>query len=249
MATPVQNSGRVCASEEDILMKIGVICAMEEELRELKAQLVDMSEKVIASQHFFHGQLNGHEVTIVESGIGKVQAAMTTANLINLFDPEVVINTGSAGGIGTDLHIGDIVISTGVAYHDVDATVFGYLPGQLPQQPQIFDADKDLAKAIQAAAVETGLTVHDGLIVTGDQFINSQEAIDHIHSIYPAALASEMEGAAIGQVATEFHTPFVVIRAMSDVGDDEAGVNFDDFIIDAGKRSAKMLLTYLAQTA
>lgn len=72
-----------------------------------------------------------------------------------------------------------------------------------------FDADKDLAKAIQAAAVETGLTVHDGLIVTGDQFINSQEAIDHIHSIYPAALASEMEGAAIGQVATEFHTPLL----------------------------------------
>lgn len=228
-------------------MKIGVICAMEEEIRTLLPKLANKEEKVFASQHYYHGQLDGVEVTLVESGIGKVQAGMTATVLLNEYHPDVLINTGSAGGIGTGLAIGDVVISDEVAYHDVDATAFGYLPGQLPQQPQRFKADPTVVAAIKAAAEATQLTTHVGLIVSGDQFIASKTAIQRILAIYPEALASEMEGAAIGQVATEFHTPFVVIRAMSDNGDSEASVNFDDFITDAGKRSAAMLLAYLHQ--
>lgn len=228
-------------------MKIGVICAMEEEIRTLLPKLANKEEKVFASQHYYHGQLDGVEVTLVESGIGKVQAGMTATVLLNEYHPDVLINTGSAGGIGTGLAIGDVVISDEVAYHDVDATAFGYLPGQLPQQPQRFKADPAVVAAIKAAAEATQLTTHVGLIVSGDQFIASKTAVQRILAIYPEALASEMEGAAIGQVATEFHTPFVVIRAMSDNGDSKASVNFDDFIIDAGKRSAAMLLSYLHQ--
>lgn len=226
-------------------MKIGVICAMEEEIRTLLPQLQGREERVVASQHYYHGTIEGIEVTLVESGIGKVQAGMTATVLLSQYAPDVLINTGSAGGIGQGLSIGDVVISSAVAYHDVDATAFGYKPGQLPQQPLYFEADKDVAAAIAAAAHTTGQQTREGLIVSGDQFIASPEAIERILKRFPEALASEMEGAAIGQVAHEFHTPFVVIRAMSDNGDASASVNFDDFIIDAGKRSAAMLLAYI----
>ena len=230
-------------------MTIGVICAMEEELRALLAKLEDRQETVVADQTYYRGTITNIAVVLVESGIGKVQMGMTCAIMLEKFAPDVVINTGSAGGIGTGLHVGDVVISSAVAYHDADATAFGYALGQLPQQPQQFTADADLVKAIAAAAHTVDLQTKVGLIVSGDQFIASQAATERILSIYPDALAAEMEGAAIGQVATQFGVPFVVIRAMSDVGDDNAGQSFDEFIVDAGKRSAQMLLAYLHQLA
>lgn len=228
------------------MIKVGVICAMEEEIRTLLAKQTHQQETVIASQHYFEGQIDGVDVILVQSGIGKVQAAMTTALLLAPFKPDVVVNTGSAGGIGSGLAIGDVVISSGVAYHDADATAFGYLLGQLPQQPQIFEAGMSYVRQIQAAATATGLTSKVGLIVSGDQFINGKEAIARILKIYPQALASEMEGAAVGQVAKEFHTPFVVIRAMSDVADEQSGVDFDKFVIKAGEQSAAMLLQFFS---
>lgn len=124
----------------------------------------------------------------------------------------------------------------------MDARAFGYVLGQLPGQPARFDADKDLINEVAVAGEKTGLNIKKGLIVTGDQFISSSEKIQEILKNFPDALCCEMEGSAIGQVAHQFKVPFVVIRAMSDVGDENAGVSFDDFIIDAGKRSAKMLL-------
>lgn len=230
-------------------MKIGVVCAMEEEIRELLNVLEDKETETVAGQPFYHGHIAGQEVSLVECGIGKVQAGMNTAILIDHYQPDLVINTGSAGGIGTGLKVGDLVISSGVAYHDVDSTAFGYKPGQLPSRPQIFAADKGYVQRIEQAAHETDLNTHVGLIVTGDQFISSTPAIAKIKKIYPDALASEMEGAAIGQVATQFKLPFVVIRAMSDVGDEDAGVSFDKFIIEAGKKSAAMLLAFLKDLA
>jgi len=226
-------------------MKISVICAMEEEMRTLLAKLEDVTNHEVAGNTFYKGQLYGHEVTLVESGIGKVQAGMTTAILLAEEQPDVVINTGSAGGIGAGLKVGDVVISNQVAYHDADATAFGYLLGQLPQQPQKFDADVNYVEKIAAAATAVDLPSKVGLIVTGDQFVASQDKIAQIKKIYPEALSCEMEGAAIGQVATQFKTPFVVIRAMSDVGDEDAGVTFDEFIIQAGQKSAAMLLNFL----
>ncbi|WDF81659.1 5'-methylthioadenosine/adenosylhomocysteine nucleosidase [Lacticaseibacillus pabuli] len=230
-------------------MKIGVVCAMEEEIRELLAVLDNQKSVTIAGQKFYDGTINGQEVSLVECGIGKVQAGMNTALLIDTYHPDLVINTGSAGGIGDGLKVGDVVISSGVAYHDVDSTAFGYLPGQLPQRPQIFKADEKYVQLIKQAAEKTDLTTHVGLIATGDQFVASADQIAKIKQIYPDALASEMEGAAIGQVCTQFGMPFVVIRAMSDVGDENASVSFDDFIIDAGKRSAAMFLEFLKEIA
>ncbi len=227
-------------------MKYGIICAMEEEIKALRAQLTNANEENIANMIFYSGQINDYEVVLVRAGIGKVQAGVTTAFLIENFKVDAVINSGSAGGIGTGLAVGDLVLSTGAAYHDASATVFGYKPGQLPQQPQIFEADQELLQAVSEAASQAGLQVKPGLIVTGDQFVSSQAQIAAIKEIYPQALCCEMEGAAVAQVAYQFDKPFLIVRAMSDVGDEDAGQSFDEFIIDAGKKSAQMILNLLA---
>ena len=227
-------------------MKYGIICAMEEEIKALRAQLTNADEENIANMIFYSGQINDHEVVLVRAGIGKVQAGVTTAFLIENFKVDAVINSGSAGGIGAGLAVGDLVLSTGAAYHDASATVFGYKPGQLPQQPQIFEADQELLQAVSEAASQAGLQVKPGLIVTGDQFVSSQAQIAAIKEIYPQALCCEMEGAAVAQVAYQFNKPFLIVRAMSDVGDEDAGQSFDEFIIDAGKKSAQMILNLLA---
>lgn len=226
-------------------MKYGIICAMEEEIKSLVAQLEDKKQDTIGGIDFYSGTINGKEVVLTRSGIGKVQAGVTTGLLIANYKVDAVINSGSAGGIGEGLRVGDVVLSTGAAYHDADATAFGYKPGQLPQQPQIYTADKDLLEAISKAAKESNLVAKEGLIVTGDQFVSSSEKIAAIKEIYPEALSCEMEGAAIAQVAYQFSVPFLIIRAMSDVGDENAGQSFDEFIIEAGKKSANMILNFL----
>ncbi|EGL99521.1 5'-methylthioadenosine/adenosylhomocysteine nucleosidase [Ligilactobacillus salivarius] len=226
-------------------MKYGIICAMEEEIKSLVAQLEDKKQDTIGGIDFYSGTINGKEVVLTRSGIGKVQAGVTTGLLIANYKVDAVINSGSAGGIGEGLRVGDVVLSTGAAYHDADATAFGYKPGQLPQQPQIYTADKDLLEAISKAAKESNLVAKEGLIVTGDQFVSSSEKIAAIKEIYPEALSCEMEGAAIAQVAYQFSVPFLIIRAMSDVGDEDAGQSFDEFIIEAGKKSANMILNFL----
>ena len=226
-------------------MKYGIICAMEEEIKSLVAQLEDKKQDTIGGIDFYSGTITGKEVVLTRSGIGKVQAGVTTGLLIANYKVDAVINSGSAGGIGEGLRVGDVVLSTGAAYHDADATAFGYKPGQLPQQPQIYTADKDLLEAISKAAKESNLVAKEGLIVTGDQFVSSSEKIAAIKEIYPEALSCEMEGAAIAQVAYQFSVPFLIIRAMSDVGDEDAGQSFDEFIIEAGKKSANMILNFL----
>ncbi|MCP0886484.1 5'-methylthioadenosine/adenosylhomocysteine nucleosidase [Ligilactobacillus sp. WILCCON 0076] len=226
-------------------MKYGIICAMEEEIKGLRAHLEEAKSITIANMEFYVGKISSKEVVLVRSGIGKVQAGVTTALLVTQFKVDAVINSGSAGGIGQGLHVGDLVLSTGAAYHDANATVFGYKPGQLPQQPQIFPADEELIGAVSIAAKKTGLVVKPGLIVTGDQFVASASKIKEIKEIYPDAMCCEMEGAAVAQVAYQFKIPYLVVRAMSDVGDENAGQTFDEFIIDAGKQSAQMILNFL----
>lgn len=227
-------------------MTFGVICAMEEEIKELKAALANERTTSIHGLEFYQGTIQDQAVVLVRSGIGKVEAGLTTALLITQFDVDVVINSGSAGALASGLKIGDVVISTETAYHDADARAFGYEYGQLPQQPTRFVASKEWGDQLEAAAKQTGLTTKRGLIVTGDQFLNGPAATDPIMEHFPDALSGEMEGAAVGQVAHQFEVPYLVVRAMSDTADNNSGVDFDEFIIEAGKRSAQMLLALFA---
>ncbi len=230
-------------------MKIGIIGAMEEEILLLKSKMSNKKEWTEAKADFIEGQIGEIEVVLVRCGIGKVNAALTTTLLLAKHDIDLIVNTGSAGGIGVGLHVGDVVIASEMAYHDVDATVFGYSIGQVPQMPARYIANRGIIEKTITAAKKTGLTPVKGLIVTSDSFIASQAQTDVILSNFPDALASEMEGAAIAQVCYQFDVPFVIIRAMSDVADEEAGVSFDEFIIEAGKKSAEMVLELIASLA
>lgn len=230
-------------------MKIGIIGAMEEEVILLKSKMTVTKEWTEAKADFIEGTLDGIEVVLVRSGIGKVNAAITTTLLLAKHDIDLVINTGSAGGIGQGLKIGDVVVSSEMAYHDVDATVFGYVIGQVPQMPARYVADTGIVEKVMEAAKKASLTPVKGLIVTSDSFIAGKEATTKIMKNFPDVLAAEMEGAAIAQVCHQFDVPFVIVRAMSDTADEEAGVTFDEFIIEAGKKSALMVMELIHDLA
>lgn len=226
-------------------MKIGIIGAMAEEIRLLRAVMVEQKEWSEGGAVFISGKIGQQEIVVVESGIGKVLAAITTTLLISHYQVTTVINTGSAGGIGTGLEIGDVVISDKLAYFDADVTAFGYAMGQMAGMPLYYEADARLIAQAEKAALAKGLQTKTGLIVTGDTFVDKQGTIEMIKGYFPEVLANEMEGAAIAHVAHQFKVPFVVIRAMSDVGDEEASVNFDEFILEAGRKSAEMVIALI----
>jgi adenosylhomocysteine nucleosidase len=199
-------------------MKIGVIGAMEEEVHLLRASLDNVKTEEIANCEFTSGTYKGQEVVLLKSGIGKVNAAMSTTLLLQQFKPDVVINTGSAGGFDADLEVGAIVISDEVRHHDVDVTVFGYEMGQVPQLPAAFLSSADLMDHAIAAVEELGEHAYAvGLIATGDSFMDDAERVEKVRGHFPSMKAAEMEAAAVAQVCHQFDKPFVVIRALSDI--------------------------------
>lgn len=226
-------------------MKIGIIAAMEQEVKALVEVMEEKSVTEKANQTFYDGTIYEQEVTVVRSGIGKVNAAIATALLIDTFEVDTVINTGSAGGIGKGLSVGDLVLATELSYNDADAQVFGYAFGQIPQMPDRYTADQELIKMVKAAALATDWSVEEGLVVSGDSFIASKEQTNHIKEHFPEVLVTEMEGAAVAQTCYQFNVPFVVVRALSDTANEEASVSFDEFIDEAGKKSADMVLAFL----
>ncbi|MFO8069107.1 MAG: 5'-methylthioadenosine/adenosylhomocysteine nucleosidase [Alkalibacterium sp.] len=227
-------------------MKIGIIAAMEQEAREIVAQLQGLKKSVKANQHFYEGTIHGTEVVLVQSGIGKVNASIATTLLIDTYKVEAVINTGSAGGIGDDLTVEDLVISSELSYNDADARVFGYDYGQIPQMPSTYQSDPHLIDLFKKAAVNKNWDIKQGLIVTGDSFISDKEKISEIREHFKDVLVTEMEGAAVAQTCYQFDIPFVVIRAVSDVADEEASVSFDEFIEKVGKKSADTVIQFIS---
>ena len=221
---------------------IAIIGAMQQEIALLQSRLSDTKTDTVAHIGITRGKLAGKPVLLAQSGIGKVNAAITTTLLINQYNAAYIINTGSAGGLQGGMKQGDVVIGTQTAHHDADATAFGYAIGQIPQLPPRFDSDATLVEhAAHAATAFDGATVHHGLIVSGDQFINSADKIALIRTHFPDALAVEMEAAAIAQTAYQFSRPCVIVRALSDLADGEAEYSFEQFLQTASVHSAEMV--------
>ncbi len=220
---------------------IGIIGAMEEEIEILKSQMVELEEIKIAHTVFYKGLLNGKEIILTQSGIGKVNVAISTALLINEFKPAYIINTGSAGALQPGLSLGDVVISLEVAYHDADARAFGYEIGQIPGMPATYKADQELFKKVDKVLKSLSQNGKEGLIVSGDSFIGTSAQRQTILASFPHALAAEMEAAAIAQTCFQFNTPFIITRAISDLADEEAGMTFEAFLKVASQSSSKMV--------
>lgn len=226
-------------------MKIGIIAAMEEELKLLVENLEDKSQETVLSNVYYSGRYGEHELVLVQSGVGKVMSAMSVAILVESFKVDAIINTGSAGAVATGLNVGDVVVADTLVYHDVDLTAFGYDYGQMSMQPLYFHSDKTFVSTFEEVLSKEEMISKVGLIATGDSFIAGQEKIDVIKGHFPQVLAVEMEGAAIAQAAQATGKPFVVVRAMSDTAAHDANITFDEFIIEAGKRSAQVLMAFL----
>lgn len=218
---------------------IGVIGAMEEEIAFLKEKLEVVTTKMVAGLSYCVGKYGKNQVVLVKSGIGKVNAAICTQAMIDHFGVDYVINTGVAGAVSADLHIGDILISADAVQHDMDTTAFGDPVGVIPRMPQsYFQADKTLIElAQQAAADQNEYSVLVGRVASGDQFISTKEGKEKIRRNVKGDCA-EMEGAAIAHTCYLNDIPFVIIRAISDDANEEAGMSFDEFCVMAAQRSS-----------
>lgn len=227
-------------------MKIGVIGAMEEEVELLRGSLENVTTEEIANCEFTSGTYKGQDVVLLKSGIGKVNAAMSTTLLLQKYQPDVVINTGSAGGFDQNLEVGAIVISDEVRHHDVDVTAFGYEMGQVPQMPAAFRSDAALMELAEKAVEEVGEHAYAvGLIATGDSFMNDPVRVETVRGHFPDMKAAEMEAAAVAQVCHQFGVPFVVIRALSDIAGKESNISFDEFLPVAAKHSTDIVLNVI----
>ena len=228
---------------------LGIIGAMEVEVEKLKARMENVEITRRASMEFYAGILEDKNVVVVRSGIGKVNAAVCTQILIDEFEAEAVINTGIAGSLNADINIGDLVISTDLVHHDMNAVAFGYPVGQIPQMEAFsFRSDENLRKlAVQACRdVNPDIEVYEGRIASGDQFVADQGVKDEIIKNFDAC-AVEMEGAAIAQAAYLNNVPFLVVRAISDKADGSAEVDYPTFEALAVEHCVKMTLRILNQ--
>lgn len=225
------------------MKKVGIIGAMELEVEELQGKMEITRKEKKASMEFLEGTLNGTDVVIVRSGIGKVNAALCTQILCDIFGVNHIINTGVAGSLKNEINIGDIVVSTDALHHDVDVRVFGYPLGEVPQMGCLaFPADEKLTNlAVECCKeVNSDISVYSGRIVSGDQFISDKQVKAHIISNF-GGLCVEMEGASIAHAAYLNHVPFVIIRAISDKADDSAEIDYPTFEKAAAAHSAALV--------
>ena len=202
---------------------IGIISAMDSEMKELVSLLKDKKKKMHAGLDYYTGKLEGKEVVLCRCGVGKVNAAMHTQILIDLYKPKAIIQNGIAGSLDPDVTAFDLVIGSELVYHDMADFVIKNFD---PLEPVYYSDEKLLKKAEEVAGDEGG--VHIGRIATGDTFVSSTKQKEEIFK-KTKALCVEMEGCAVAHTAYLNKIPFVVIRCISDSADDKADVDFNDF--------------------
>ena len=230
---------------------VGIICALEVELKDLLAELRDREDVAFNGYEFHCGRFGEIPAVLVQCGVGKVNAARGTQMLIDAFGPCCVINSGIAGGTKPGLAIGDIVIGEDLAQHDFDVTAFGYALGYMctgenSSEPTRFTAEsvlvEELERAARTAAPERG--VHRGRIVSGDQFISGAEKKKQLREAFNAVCA-EMESAAIAQTCQYAGVPFGILRVISDLADGTAPESYDRFERTSADLSAAVILEFL----
>ena len=217
---------------------IGIIGAVVEEAEAIKKEIKEIKETVINGISFFTGKFNDKDVVFVQSGIGKVNAAITATLLIEKFKVSEVIFSGVAGSLDERLKVGDVVIGHDIVQHDV--TAFGYKMGQIPQMKEwAFESDKEL--------VEKAGNINDfdhriffGRILTGDQFVSKKDVKIRLGKDFEA-LCVDMESGAVAQVCTRLGVKFLIIRSISDSITDESDMEYETFVKLAAKNSTRIL--------
>jgi len=223
-------------------MKIAIMGAMPEEVEPIVAKLDNLKETVYGANKYYEGSYHGQEVVVAYSKIGKVFATLTATMLIEKFGCDTLLFSGVAGAISDDLKIGDLIIADGLCQHDLDITAFGHPFGYVPEGEVCIPTDINLRNIAKEVASLKGLTLKEGVIATGDQFVANAARKDWIGSEFKAD-ALEMEGASVAVVCSSLDVPFFILRAISDSADMDASFNFDAFLESSAKISADFILS------
>lgn len=233
----------LCLGTSIFAQKIALIGAMDSEIEILKDSMTNMIITKVGPITYYEGKLEGKDVVLLKTGVGKVNAAIGADTVIREFKAESIIFTGVAGAVDNKLNIADIVVSKDLVQHDVDLTAFGRPMGLIPGNESIeFKADEKLIQiAYESALKVLGKDkVKIGRIATGDQFIADKKKVEMIGKTFNASVV-EMEGGAVAQVAQLYSIPFVVLRAVSDKADGSAKMTYEDFVVIAADNSANIV--------
>lgn len=193
------------------------------------------------------------ELVLVRSGIGLVAATSALATALTRLAPAVVLSAGTAGGLGRAVEMGDVCVSTTLAYTDADATAFGYAHGQTPGQPAVFEADaavlarvEDVGPAALRASTASsgGARICAGQMLAGNSFVTAAN-VGRARELFPDAVSTDMESTALAQVAASAGIPFASVRGVSDLCGPEAGQDFHIGVHEAAARSAAVVLAAL----
>lgn len=230
-------------------MKIAIIVPMAEEAEFYRQHFrCPISKKMFGSTAFEHFSVGNNEVYLGLTGIGKVNAAMNLTSLLTLVNIDLIFMTGSAGSLQRNVHRKDLILASSFAYHDAHNTKAGnYVEGQIPQEPARFVLASPERKKFGQYLRQRKIKFREGLIVTGDSFISSQQQKAAIKKNFPQALGCEMEGAAFAQVAYHFQKPLIALRAISDNGDEQADSDFANFVKEVGAKAARLICDYIGE--
>ncbi len=231
------------SSAKDV-QPLGIIGAMEEEVEIIKSKMNVQETVEIANMTFYRGTIDGKEIVLVRSGVGKVNMAACTQLLIDQFNVEALINSGVAGTLNPELNQGDIVLSTAAVQHDFDTTAVGGKLGEIDRLGiDFFPASQELlATAKKAASTLTDISVVEGDVASGDQFVAGGETAQKIKDHFGEVSAVEMEGAAMAQVAYLNEIPYLIIRSIFDKADGGADLSYEEFLPLAAKNSSEFVL-------
>lgn len=229
-------------------MKIAILGAMVEEIEPLLETFSEHKMTEYGANKYYEASYKGMDLVIAYSKIGKVHAALTASTMVEKFGCEKLLFSGVAGAINPELKIGDLIIASKLCQHDLDITAFGHPYGYVPEGKQFVESDAALNEAAKKAAAVLNLTLLEGVIATGDQFVASSERKNWIQETFKAD-ALEMEGASVAVVCDNLNVPFMILRAISDSADMDAGFDFESFLKSSAKQSATFLVKILDELA
>lgn len=226
-------------------MRILVIAAMSKELDLILRRMPGCEASEAAGSTVYIGNIGEHEIIASQCGIGKVNAALRTASLIDAYRPDLVVNSGVAGGADASMHIGDVLVAEGVAYHDVwcgPGTEYGAADGF----PVVFRPWNVGIETMRRISADEDRPYRFGLLCSGDKFISSPEEVSEINSHFPDALGCDMESASIAQVCAGRGVPFMIVRVMSDMpGGGENIAEYSNFWAVAPERTFEALFRFI----
>lgn len=225
-------------------MKIAIMGAMEEEITPLLDFFKTYETIECGKNNYYVTHYKGLELIIAYSKIGKVNATLTASTLIHKFGAQKLLFSGVAGAVSEDLKIGDLIIATKLAQHDLDISAFGHPYGFVPGGSVYIETDSALTNVAKKVAMRLNKPLKEGIIATGDQFICDSDKKKWIEKTFNAD-ALEMEGAAVAVVCDALAIPFCILRAISDAADMDAGFNFDTFLESSAKESATFMVALL----